>query len=299
MRLAFVGLGNMGLPMAINLTKVYPEVYGLNRSKGKEERFGQAGGRVGYSLSELASQVDILMTCLPLPDDVEQVYLGKGGVLSHGHPGLICIDFSTVSPELSRRLYERLGEKGIRFLDAPVSGGPPGAEAGTLSIMVGGDKDIFEHVMPVLEVVGQHISYVGPSGSGSAVKLINQLMVGIHTLAVSEALILAKQFKLDVDQLVSILNNSFAQSRILERHYTQFIAADHYEPGFALKLLQKDTGIIDNLADKMGLHLPIIKEVNQLLDQAKKSGYEDQDMSSMYKFLSGVQEHTPREGKGE
>lgn len=299
MKLAFVGLDNMGLPMAINLTKVYPEVYGLNRSKGKEERFGQAGGRVGYSLSELASQVDILMTCLPLPDDVEQVYLGEGGVLSSGHPGLIAIDFSTVSPELSRRLYERLGEKGIRFLDAPVSGGPPGAEAGTLSIMVGGDKDIFEQTKPVLEVVGQHISYVGPSGSGSAVKLINQLMVGIHTLAVSEALILAKQFKLDVDQLVSILNNSFAQSRILERHYMQFIAPDRYEPGFALKLLQKDTGIIDNLADKMGLHLPIIKEVNQLLAQAKKSGYEDQDMSSMYKFLSGVQERTPREEKSE
>jgi 3-hydroxyisobutyrate dehydrogenase-like beta-hydroxyacid dehydrogenase len=286
MKLAFVGLGNMGLPMAINLTKVYQEVYGLNRSKTKEERFAQCGGRTGYTLRELAQKADVIMTCLPLPEDVEQVYLGKDGLLAHGHSGLIAIDFSTVSPTLSQKLHDALAQKDIRFLDAPVSGGPPGAQAGTLSIMVGGEKEVFEQTKPIFDILGEHIYYVRPSGSGAAAKLINQLMVGIHTLAVSEGLLLAQQLNLPLDQLVDILKNSFAQSRILERHYTQFIAQDHYEPGFALKLLQKDTGLIEDLAGSMGIKLPIASQVNQLLAQAKQSGYQDQDMSSMFKYMA-------------
>ncbi|EGL83799.1 6-phosphogluconate dehydrogenase NAD-binding [Caldalkalibacillus thermarum TA2.A1] len=285
MKLAFVGLGNMGLPMAKNLVKVYDTVYGLNRSKGKEELFAQAGGKVGLSLPELAQTADVIMTCLPLPEDVHNVYFADDGILANGHPGLVAIDFSTVSPELSQNIYAAASEKNIDFLDAPISGGPPGAEAGTLSIMVGGKEEIFAKVKPVLEVMGKNIYYVGPSGSGSAVKLINQLMVGIHTQAVSEALVLAKALGLPFDKVFDILNNSFAQSRIFERHYTQFIAKDHYEPGFALELLHKDTNLVQELAEKKNLNLPVGQQVNELLREAKSSGYAKEDMSSMYKFI--------------
>ncbi|MDQ0337992.1 3-hydroxyisobutyrate dehydrogenase [Caldalkalibacillus uzonensis] len=287
MKLAYVGLGNMGLPMAKNLAKVYDTVYGLNRSKGKEELFAQAGGKVGLSLAELAQTVDVIMTCLPLPADVEKVYFGEDGILANGHPGLVAIDFSTVSPDLSQNIYEAALEKEIDFLDAPVSGGPWGAEAGTLSIMVGGKEEVFNKVKPVLEVMGQHIYYLGPSGSGSAVKLINQLVVGIHTQAVSEALVLAKAVGLDQQKVFDILHNSYAQSRIFERHYTQFIEKDHYDPGFALELLQKDTNLVQELAQKKGLTLPVGQQVNELLREAKESGYAKEDMSSMYKFIQG------------
>lgn len=286
MKLAFVGLGNMGMPMAVNLVKAYPEVYGLNRSKGKEEEFARLGGKTGLTLQELAAQVDVLMTCLPLPEDVEEVYLGKGGISSWGRPGLVAIDFSTVSPRLSQKVYAALKEKGIHFLDAPISGGPQGAKAATLSIMVGGDEAVFHKVKPILAVLGKHIYYVGPSGSGSAVKLINQLMVSIHTLAVSEGLLLAQKWGLPLDQVVAILSNSFAQSRILERHYNQFIAQENYRPGFALNLLHKDTRLVEELAQSLGLDLPVASQVNRLLGQARESGYGQEDMASMFKYMA-------------
>lgn len=286
MKLAFVGLGNMGMPMAVNLVKAYPEVYGLNRSKGKEEEFARLGGKTGLTLQELAAQMDVLMTCLPLPEDVEEVYLGKGGISSWGRPGLVAIDFSTVSPRLSQKVYAALKEKGIHFLDAPISGGPQGAKAATLSIMVGGDEAVFHKVKPILAVLGKHIYYVGPSGSGSAVKLINQLMVSIHTLAVSEGLLLAQKWGLPLDQVVAILSNSFAQSRILERHYNQFIAQENYRPGFALNLLHKDTRLVEELAQSLGLDLPVASQVNRLLGQARESGYGQEDMASMFKYMA-------------
>lgn len=296
MKLAFVGLGNMGMPMALNLVKAYPEVYGLNRSKGKEEAFARSGGKTGLPLRELAKQADILMTCLPLPRDVEEVYLGEEGIYFWGRPGLVAIDFSTVSPRLSQRVSAALKEKGIHFLDAPISGGPPGAKAATLSIMVGGEEAVFQRVKPVLEVLGKHIYYVGPSGSGSAVKLLNQLMVSIHTLAASEALFLAQKLGLSLDQVVTILSNSFAQSRILERHYSQFIAQENYQPGFALNLLHKDSRLVEELAQSLGVDLPVASQVNQLLGQAEAAGYGPEDMASMFKYVTG---HHQQKGKEE
>src|SRR5690606_4180799 len=142
--------------------------------------------------------------------DVEQVYLGVDGLVQAAKPGLILIDCSTVSPETSKKLYNAASEAGLHFIDAPVSGGTTGAASGTLSIMVGGQESTFNEVLPVLEAMGKQVHYVGEAGSGSAVKLINQLMVGIHTQAVSEALALAEQFGIDLDLLFSILNHSFA-----------------------------------------------------------------------------------------
>jgi 3-hydroxyisobutyrate dehydrogenase len=285
MKLAFIGLGNMGLPMANNLVKAGYEVYGVNRSKGKEERFAAAGGKTGLTIQELARDVDVIMTCLPMPADVEQMYLGQDGIIASGHSGLILIDFSTISPDLAVKIAAAAEQAGMEFLDAPVSGGTVGAEQATLSIMAGGGKPVFERVLPVLEKVGKNIYHVGDVGSGTVVKLLNQLMVGIHTQAASEAMVLADKMGLSKETLHQILSASFAQSRIYDRHYTQFVHKDDFQPGFAISLLHKDVALVKQMADECGADLPIGAQVERLLYAAKTEGYGEKDMSGMYAYL--------------
>ncbi len=289
MKLAFIGLGNMGLPMAKNLVNAGYEVYGKNRSKNPEEAFAAAGGKTGLSLKELAQETDVIMTCLPLPKDVEEVLLGQEGVIPHGKKGLIIIDFSTVSPDLNEKVNQAAAARNIEFLDAPVSGGNFGAESGTLSIMVGGKKEVYDKVYSIFDVLGGNIYHTGPVGSGSVVKLINQYMVSVHTQAAGEALVLAEKMGMDKDLLFSILNASYAQSRIFERHYQNFIAKDSFKAGFAIKLLHKDTTLVKKMADTKGVQLPVGEHVTSLLEKAIESGHGDEDMAAMYLYMKEQQ----------
>lgn len=283
-KIGFIGLGNMGLPMATNLVKAGFEVYGLNRSKGAEEKFAQAGGKTGLTRARLAAEMDMVITCLPMPADVEAVYLSEDGLIPNGRPGLLLVDCSTVGPDLNRRLHEAAAARGIAFLDAPVSGGTVGAAEGTLSIMVGGEREAFDRALPAFKAMGRRIRHVGPSGSGSVVKLINQLMVGIHTQAVSEALALGRRAGLDEATLVDILMASFASSHILGRHYSDFIAKDSYDPGFAIKLLGKDLDLAAEMAERSGVRLKAGARVRGLIHRAIASGYGDRDMAAMFRF---------------
>ncbi|WP_100399650.1 NAD(P)-dependent oxidoreductase [Bacillus sp. FJAT-44742] len=284
-KLAYIGLGNMGLPMAVNLVKAGYEVYGKNRSQGKEEKFAGQGGKVGKSVSQLAKEADVVMTCLPMPDDVENMILGKDGLLEHAKEGLTIIDFSTVSPELNVKIYEQANEKGVHFLDAPISGGTTGAEAATLAIMVGGDEKVFQEVTPILETVGENITYAGPSGSGTKVKLINQYFVGMHTMAVSEAMHLATEAGIDRDLLYSVLSKSFAQSRIYDRHYPDFIAKEQYTPGFALELLHKDLRLMSAMAEEANVSLEFGQSITKAFAKAEEMELGKEDMSALYKYV--------------
>ncbi len=284
-KIAFIGLGAMGLPMAINLVKANYEVFGLNRSKGKEQQFIDAGGKAGFSLQEIVQECEVLMTCLPFPEDVEKVILGEDGIVNNGRSGQVIIDFSTVSPTLNRKVFEQAEEKGMHFLDAPISGGNFGAEAGTLSIMVGGEKHVFDSMLPLFDVLGENIYHVGQCGSGSIVKLVNNLMVGFHTQAVAEALNLGEKMGVDSDVLFNILHASYAQSRVFDRHYENFISKNEYDPGFAMKLLHKDLRIAGELADEQNIPLPIGKELTDMLKKAMDSGHGDEDMSALYLYL--------------
>lgn len=286
MKLVFIGLGNMGLPMARNLVKAGYEVYGINRSKGKEAAFAESGGKVGLSLRELAAKADVIMTCLPMPADVEQIYLGPEGIVANGRKGLTLIDFSTVSPDLCVSIASAAERAGMDFLDAPVSGGTVGAEQATLSIMTGGNKAVFDRILPVLEKLGKNIYHVGKVGNGTVVKLLNQLMVGIHTQAASEAMALADQMGLPKEMLHQILSNSFAQSRIYDRHFTQFVEKGEFRPGFSLSLLHKDLVLVKKMADDIGASLPIGAHVEQLIDSAKVKGLGEKDMSGMYLYMN-------------
>lgn len=285
MKVGFIGLGNMGLPMARNLVKAGFEVYGKNRSKGKELTFESAGGKIGLSPAEMASELDIILTCLPLPEDVENIYFGKEGLIENGKEGLILVDHSTVAPELNTRVLNATKEKGISYLDAPISGGNFGAEDGTLTIMVGGDKQIFDQAHPLFEVMGKNIYHIGESGSGSVVKLINNLMVSFHTQAVAEAVSLGKNMGVDTQYLFEILNNSYAQSRIYERHYQNFIAKENYEAGFAIELLHKDMKLAMEMANSANLDLPIGSQLTTKLHEAMENGLGSKDMSALYLLM--------------
>ncbi len=281
MKIVFIGLGNMGLPMATNLVNAGYSVIGINRSKGKEQTFKERGGITGYTVREAAATADIVLTCLPLPEDVEKVYFGPDGIIENAPEGLIAADHSTVSPALNKKIADAAGKRGIQFMDAPISGGNFGAEAGTLSIMCGGEEGTFGKLKEVFDVMGENIYHVGEIGSGSVVKLINNLMVSFHTQAVSEGMALAQAMDVDPDLVFDILNASYAQSRILERHYKNFIAKDQYEAGFAIKLLLKDMRIAGEMAKEAEMELPGGKNMTSLLAEAAENGLGEKDMSAM------------------
>ncbi|WP_102346505.1 NAD(P)-dependent oxidoreductase [Bacillus sp. Marseille-P3661] len=289
MRIGFIGLGNMGLPMAKNLVKAGFEVYGKNRSKGKEELFEQAGGKIGMSVATMAKELDVILTCLPLPIDVENIYFGEDGLLNNGRQGLIIVDHSTVAPGLNKKIAAAASEKGIQYLDAPISGGNFGAEDGTLTIMVGGNDEVYKKVLPLFEVMGQNIYHIGEIGSGSVVKLINNLMVAFHTQAVSEAVSLGKNMGIDLDLLYSILNNSYAQSRIFERHYNNFIAKNQFDAGFAIKLLHKDMRLAEQMATEANMNLTIGSKLTEILQEAIENDLGEKDMSALYAHFNTKQ----------
>ncbi|MFB4162754.1 NAD(P)-dependent oxidoreductase [Alteribacillus sp. JSM 102045] len=284
-KLGFIGLGNMGMPMAQNLVKAGYEVYGFNRSKGKEKTFEKFGGKAGLEMAELVKAVDVVMTCLPMPDDVEHIILGENGVLEYTDAGSLIIDFSTVSPSLHTRIESAAYEKGVRYLDAPISGGTTGAQAGTLAIMVGGKEEVFEEAKEFFDVVGGNITHCGPIGQGTKVKLLNQYMVGLHTAAVGETLYLAEKSGLDHDLVYNVLSNGFGQSKIFDRHYSQFISQNKDEPGFALQLLLKDLGLAREMAGESDVSLSAGPNVLQMLERAKDKGYGDKDMSALYQYV--------------
>ncbi|OIK11225.1 3-hydroxyisobutyrate dehydrogenase [Bacillus sp. MUM 116] len=285
MKLAFIGLGNMGFPMSHNLVNAGYCVYGVNRSKQREYEFEKVGGLIGKSIKELANEMDVIMTCLPLPSDVEDVYLGEEGLISNGKKHLILIDFSTVSPNLNKKIHHEASAKNIEFLDAPISGGTIGAEAGTLSIMVGGAKQTFDQVLPIFNILGGNVYHLGEVGSGSSIKLINQYMVSAHSQAVSEAFVLAEKAGINLDLLTEILSVSYAQSKILERHYTNFISINNFQPGFELGLLHKDITIVNEMAESYQVDMPLGNKVTELLSEALESNLGKKDISAMIQLM--------------
>ncbi|MGG4442809.1 NAD(P)-dependent oxidoreductase [Brevibacillus fortis] len=287
-KIGFIGLGNMGLPMSKNLIESNFSVYGSDLNKAAEAQFEQAGGIIGFSAAQMIGVCDVIFTSLPSSDAVKEIYLRQGGLVDSSQPGILLIDTSTVAPEINQTIEEAALSKGIDFLAAPVSGGVIGAVNRTLTFMVGGPKLAFERSLPILNELGANIFHVSEQiDSGTATKLINNLLIGFYTAGVAEALTLAKQSNLDLEKLFDMLNVSYGQSRIYERNYKSFIANDDYAPGFSLKLLRKDLGFALGLAEKQQLDLPISKMLFALYEEAEKSGYGEKDMSVLYQKISG------------
>src|SRR5919201_4558941 len=240
--IGFIGLGIMGKPMSKNLLKAgYPLVV-HSRSRGPVDEVVKAGAKAGTSAREVASQCDVLITMLPNSPDVDLVALGKNGIIEGARSGLIFVDMSTISPIVSQKIGKALAAKGVKMLDAPVSGGEKGAIDAALSIMVGGDKAVFDSVMPIFQAMGKTITLLGPLGAGGFTKLANQIIVAVNLTALGEALTLAKKAGLDRELTRMALGGGLAGSKCLEQKTPNYVS-NSYKPGFKVDLHYKDLGL--------------------------------------------------------
>lgn len=291
MRVGFIGLGTMGLPMVKNLIQAQFEVWVISRSRGPVEKALSLGAKEAQHPADLASKVDILLTCLPMPETIEQVYFGSNGIISGVTEGLIVIEHSTVSPELNKRQEEALLAAGGRFLDAPLSGGPMGAKAGTLTIMCGGEQEVFEKSYPVLEAMGKTIELIGPVGSGSVVKLLNNMLVGIHTAALSEAFVMGAKAGIEPALIHKILQVSTGHSFMIDRT-VDLIQDRDFEQRFMVDLLYKDMKLATSLARQLGVEAELGALSEKIIGEVSDRGYGKQDVSAIIRRIeenSGVE----------
>jgi 3-hydroxyisobutyrate dehydrogenase len=255
MRVGFIGLGIMGGPMARHLHKAgfLSAVY--NRTRAKAEPFGRLGVYVAESPADLAKRVDVVIEMVSDAPDVEQVLFGPGGVVEGARPGLVVVDMSTNSPDWARSFAERLAARGIDFLDAPVTGGQKGAEEGTLTVMVGGREDLFQRLLPVFKAFAKEVIYAGPVGYGQAMKLVNQVVIALNTIAMVEGLRLAEALGLDIDKVARLLTVGAARSGSIELYLPKLLKGD-LSPGFKAAHLKKDLAYAMEIANRKSLSLP-------------------------------------------
>jgi 2-hydroxy-3-oxopropionate reductase len=281
---AFIGLGIMGGPMAANLAKAGFEVVGHNRSPDPVRRLADAGGRGAGSVAEAVAGAEVVVTMLPDSPDVEAVALGDGGVYAHAHPGTLHVDMSTIRPDVARRLAAAGRERGLRVLDAPVSGGEQAARDGSLSVMVGGEEPDVADARPVLEAVGRTVVHVGPAGAGQTVKAANQLIVGGTLELVAEALVFLEAAGVDTGAAVEVLAGGLAGSTVLDRKAPAMLARD-FTPGFRVELHHKDMAIVTAAAREAGVVIPLGALVAQLLASLQAQGDGGLDHGALLKLV--------------
>jgi 2-hydroxy-3-oxopropionate reductase len=285
--IGFIGLGIMGRPMARNLLKAGHSLIVHSRSRGPVDEIVKAGAKAAGSPKEVAAQCDVLITMLPNSPDVEQVALGPNGIIEGARRGLVFVDMSTISPIVSKKVGEALAAKGVAMLDAPVSGGEKGAIDGALSIMVGGDKAVFEKVLPIFQAMGKTITLLGPLGFGGFTKLANQIIVAVNLTALAEALTLGKKAGLDRELLLTALAGGLAGSRCLDQKKPNYIAGT-YNPGFKIDLHYKDLGLIMESASALGVPVPATAVVQQLFNAMRVKGRGGLDHSGIITLLEDL-----------
>jgi 3-hydroxyisobutyrate dehydrogenase-like beta-hydroxyacid dehydrogenase len=280
MEVGFVGLGKMGRPMTQRLLAAGHTVHVFNRSKPAIDALAAEGASAAGSATEVAQRAEIVMTALPTPDSVEAVF---GEMTKVARNGQIYIDHSTVSPGLNRHCAEQLKARGADFLDAPVSGGPAGAQGGTLTVMVGGDQAVFDRAVPVLQAFGKNIRLCGGLGAGQVVKLVNQLLVGIHTSAIAEAATFGVRFGADPQVILEVIGTSFGGSTMMTRNLPRFISRD-FSPATPVGLILKDLGLIHDEARNGGIPLLLGGLAEQRFSEARARGLADEDMAALVKL---------------
>lgn len=290
-KLGFIGLGIMGRGMAHNLLKAGFDLTVWNRTASRIDEFVQSGAKSASDPADVASKSDIIFTCVSDTPDVEAVLLGENGVIHGAKSGALVVDMSTISPQATRDMAEKLAEKGVKMLDAPVSGGSEGAAKGTLSIMVGGDAADVERAMPYFEAMGKTITHVGGQGAGQTCKLVNQILVVVNMLAVSEALVFAKAGGLDLEKTLQAVVGGAAGSWMLSNRGPQVIDRD-WRPGFTIDLQQKDVRLALQAADQYGVPLIATSLVNNLYRTLQNDGLGSEGNHGLIKALeklSGIQ----------
>ena len=289
----FIGLGNMGGPMAVNLIRAGHKVVGLDLSEAARARLKEAGGTAVEQIAEAVGMADAVVTMLPAGKHVREVYTGEGGVLAHARPGTLLIDSSTIDVESARLVAAAAEAAGMIMVDAPVSGGVGGAAAGTLTFMVGGSDAAFAAAKPYLEAMGKTIVHAGGPGNGQAAKICNNMILGISMIAVSEAFVLAEKLGLSHQALFDVASTSSGQCWSLTTYcpvpgpVPTSPANRDYQPGFAASLMLKDLKLAQEAAQGAGAVTPLGAEAAQLYALFEAAGNGGTDFSGIVRFLRG------------
>ena len=290
-KIGFIGLGNMGLPMAQNLVKAGHSVKGFDVTKTQIEALVSAGGAAAANVKAAAGGVDMAITMLPAGQHVRDVYLGAQGVLASAAPGTLLIDCSTIDVETARAVSSAAEKKSLAMLDAPVSGGVGGAQAGTLTFMVGGSDAAFAQAKPVLEMMGKTIVHAGGAGNGQAAKICNNMILGVSMIAVSEAFVLAEKLGLDAQKLFDISSKSSGQCWSMTSYcpvpgpVPASPANRDYKAGFTAAMMLKDLKLAQDAAKTAGAKTPLGADAEKIYSQFVEAGEGPRDFSGVIRFI--------------
>jgi 3-hydroxyisobutyrate dehydrogenase-like beta-hydroxyacid dehydrogenase len=301
-KVGLIGAGAMGQPMAENLINKGFETYVIaHRNRQPVEELVGAGAKEAQNYAEMAGLVDAIVTMVPDAPQVEEVCFGPNGIADGAKPGLVLIDMSTISPTSSQQIAKRLGEKGVAMVDAPVSGGPFRAKSGTLAIMAGGEKEVFERVKPVLEALGSP-TLVGPNGLGETVKMVNQIIISVLMLALSEGFTFGVKAGASAESLREVLMGATSANYLMDKWLPQNMFKDDYSQGFASELLYKDLNAALSAARDLGVPMMATAFAKEMYGMLKGLGYNREDYSAisrLYQDAAGITIATgqPRERK--
>ncbi|KAA6213198.1 2-hydroxy-3-oxopropionate reductase [Streptomyces albofaciens JCM 4342] len=290
-KIAWIGLGIMGAPMAENLLKAGYQVTGYTLEADKLERLAAAGGTPAASIAEAVAGADVIITMVPASPQVEAVAYGPDGILENARRGALLIDMSSITPQTSVELAAAAAEKGVRVLDAPVSGGEAGAVEAVLSIMVGGAQEDFDAAHPLFQALGTTIVRCGPHGAGQTVKAANQLIVAVNIQACAEAVVFLEKSGVDLGAALEVLNGGLAGSTVLARKKDNFLRRD-FTPGFRIDLHHKDMGIVTDAARTVGAALPVGNLTASLVAALRAQGDGGLDHSALLRGVERLSGHT-------
>lgn len=291
MKLAFVGLGVMGYPMAGHLQNAGHDVAVFNRTAAKAvDWVNEFGGRAAATPREASAGADIVFSCVGNDDDVLSVLTGDDGVFEGLARGAIVVDHTTASAALAAKLQVAAHERGLGFLDAPVSGGQAGAENGALTVMVGGDQEIFDRAQPVLACYARCVRLLGPAGSGQLAKMVNQICIAGVVQGLAEAFTFSRSAGLDTEAVVEVISQGAAQSWQMENRYQTMLAGE-YEHGFAVDWMRKDLAMVLEEAKSMNLQLPVTELVDQFYAEVQDMGGNRWDTSSLFARMQAQREN--------
>jgi 2-hydroxy-3-oxopropionate reductase len=292
-RIGFIGLGIMGKPMARNLANAGYKLVVNDIKPSQVEELAGMGATVMDKAADVAKTAKKIITMLPDGPDVEDVVLGKGGIIEAATPETVLVDMSSISPTITRRIVAALEAKGARALDAPVSGGEPGAIKGELAIMVGGPEDLFDEMRPVFDILGKSAVLVGETGAGQTTKLVNQILVAIHIQAMGEAFLLATKARVDPMKVFEAIKGGLAGSNVLNAK-VPLILKRNFKPGFKIRLHQKDLKNALEAAASMGLGLPLTEAVQEMIGSLVARGKGDDDHGGIIQELESRNQYEIR-----
>lgn len=283
MKIAWIGTGVMGAAMLQHLVKAGHEVHAYNRSYAKAEPLKDCGVIVHKTLPACVEKAEVIITMVGYPKDVEEIYRGEQGIFAHAPKGCIMLDMTTSSPSLAKELEEEAVRKGFSMMDAPVSGGDSGAKAGTLSIMCGGKKEVFEQVKPILGCMGKSIHYIGEAGSGQHCKACNQIAVAGAVAAMSEAIVYARTNGLDPEVVLSAISGGAAGSWQINNTAPRVLKED-FAPGFYIKHFIKDMHIVQEAMEAHDMHLDMLDQVCHMYETLAENGEEDNGTQALLHY---------------